>query len=127
MQCLSDDVLRMLPLHIFRYGPQTIFHIIRNTVDTASAENLELLDTEVLHTRPKPYVHYDPDKKATYMADGTTIGSPFAIVPSMNMHVEQFDIKGSYLHENYKQTKTYSCVNRPGSMDHTNLRTATTN
>lgn len=48
-----------------------------------------------------PYVHFNPAKTTTYVADKTTARLLFALAASFNMHIKHIDINAAYLHEKF--------------------------
>ena len=88
MQSLTYKIIKLLPPHILRYDPHTICSIIRQTTDTSSIDNHELLDAEARNLK------YRPRQELTdYIAKNHALRHPMQEAGFPNIEAERTTVR----------------------------------
>ena len=88
MKSLTNNIIRLLPLHILRYDPHTIYSIIRQTTDTSSIDNHKLIDAEVRNLK---YQHRQ--ELTDYIAKHRELRHPIQVTGFPNIESERTTVR----------------------------------
>ena len=88
MQSSSPDAVKLLPPHILRYDPPNICYIIKQTVDTCSVENHELLDAEA---RTLQYKKGKTSKTTSQNKGNFETACKYQATPTLTLNTRQSD------------------------------------